>query len=106
MLALALVPGALRAGGTMPTAAVTSHSTSLELALALPEAASGGRLAVALRTAEGNTAWTARDLAPAGRLLVVRPPLDLLAEADYELVLSRDAASRPLAEYHFRLLRD
>jgi len=106
VLALALVPGALRAGGTMPTAAVTSHSTALELALALPEAAGRGRLAVLLRTAEGNTVWTAKDLAPAGRLLVVHPPLDLLGEADYELVLSRDPGTRPLAEYRFRLLRE
>ena len=105
VLALALAPGAVRSGGVMPTAAVDARTTALELLLTLP-AAPPPRMAAVLRTAEGAAVWSAGDLVAEGRLLTLRPPLDALAEADYELVLSRTAGSRPLAEYHFRLLRE
>ena len=105
VLALALAPGAVRSGGTMPTAAVDARTTALELLLTLP-AAPPPRMAAVLRTAEGAAVWSAGDLVAEGRLLTLRPPLDALAEADYELVLSRTAGSRPVAEYRFRLLRE
>jgi len=109
VIPLLLSPGLVR-GAEVPTAAL-APAPSLRLTLRLPSGEAGARYRAVLRRVDGTPLWSRGGLArrdsASGPFVVLTVPAEGIGEGEYEVALSRDAATHAeeVADYHFAVAR-